>query len=85
MYAKNIAPINDVNIPIGNSLNPINERETVSAIIINIAPNKHEIGIKYLWFDPKIALPICGTINPTKPIIPVLETRKPTIKETIII
>ena len=61
-------------IPTGTSKPPISERAIVSERSINIAPNTNEALSKNLCSLPKISLMKCGTISPTKPMIPLTYT-----------
>lgn len=67
-------PINAVTAPTGNSAGDTMVLAVVSASSKNIAPPKAEKGIRILLLGPNIILTICGTRNPTKPIIPEKET-----------
>ena len=59
-------------------------RATVSQMIKKLAPNNIDTGIKILRSDPTNNRAICGTISPTKPIGPVIETTIPVINDAVI-
>lgn len=58
-------------------------RHKPSAITKKIAPVNAVTGINFLWSVPTNIRTICGTIKPTKPIIPAEYTTNPTINELI--
>ena len=85
---KNGPPITDITRPTGISYGVNKHLPIVSAIKSSIDPIVNENGIKYLWSEPIINLPIWGTIKPTKEIMsatPVLILAKNTATADIII
>ena len=50
--------------------------DIMSTIIINIPPNKNEIGNENLDLGPTNVLAIWGTTNPTQPTLPLIETEQ---------
>jgi len=74
---KTGAPINAVTAPTGNSAGETTLRAIVSASVKYAAPIKKEAGKTILLSTPKTMRQICGTSNPTKPIIPLTETKAP--------
>ena len=61
-------------MPTGTSKPLISERAIVSDNSINIAPKTKDAFSKNLCSLPKISLMKCGTIRPTKPMIPLTDT-----------
>ena len=68
-------------MPIGISIGEKIDLDIKSERIKNDAPKIELNGITYLLFAPTINLMICGTTNPTKPIIPQSETETAAKKE----
>ena len=68
-----------VMMPIGISDGITTVRANKSAMVSKLAPKRNEPGSTSLWSAPKSNRIKWGTINPTKPIVPVKETAVPTI------
>ena len=82
-HRKNGPPTQLVTIPIGNSAGNTTNLDTMSAIIINVAPNRIDPGKTIL-----LSLPIkmrirCGVTSPIKPIIQVIATEAPVRRATV--
>ena len=67
--------------PTGISAGAIKVRPTVSHRIRKLAPKNIEPGIKSRKSGPIIRRTICGTINPTNPIGPLIATTVPVISD----
>ena len=83
-YKKNGAPKNDVTTPIGISTGAIMVLPIVSQKSRKTPPPMEARGISLVLLLLLVrSLIVCGTISPTKPIIPVNATENPTINEAI--
>ena len=65
----------EVTVPTGSSYGGRAERANVSTTIRNTAPPSRHTGIRLLWSGPIKDLNMCGTMSPTKPITPHMETQ----------
>ena len=82
---KTGAPIKDVIIPTGISAGANRVLEIKSEINMKIEPSNIEHGIEYLLSEPIINFEILGIINPTKDIIPAIDTDAAASREEIAI
>ena len=81
---KNGPPNIAVIIPTGISVGAMMVLAIVSQIIKKLAPNSIDTGIRILRSEPTNSREIWGTINPTKPMGPVIATTVAVIKDAVI-
>ena len=70
-------------IPTGISVGAMRVLATVSQTIKKLAPNSMEAGIRILRSEPTISRTVWGTINPTKPMGPVIDTTVPVMSDAV--
>ena len=67
--------------PTGNSEAPVATRATESQSMRNMAPTIADVGKRIRWSGPITSRVMWGIMRPTNPMIPLMETTAPVIKE----
>src|SRR5439155_25774242 len=71
-------PVSAVTTPTGSSAGPSIVRASVSAQVRKAPPPRNEAGRRRRWSGPSRRRSRWGTIKPTKPIMPLIDTAAPT-------